>query len=428
MQIQLGRYDLRKYSAGSKILMMWLLNVVFLTVARFLLTRVDVYGWPRELILNAITLIPIVLLLKNLPAINRKNCYPFLVLYAAVILAFAVTYLLHPEYEYFYVRENYGLQRVFRPDCALYAFLFFSLVDDPDELTDTVKLFAFIDFAYLLVFELLPALLQGYWSDVNYVGETVKRQYSLSFGYAMLFPTIVFMYCFFREKKRYYMLLSLLGLVLILLQGSRGAILMPIIFIGLMAISDIVDTKSKVRRKRKIVFILCIAAAILILGIPLLKLLVKILQLFGVESRTLELLASGKFTGDSGRSVIWNSVWEAIKSGGLLGYGAFGDRPFVYPHHFVGYSHNIVLELICSFGIVGVLIVLVIIAVSLRVIFCCRDARWRGLFIVFFSIASQLLLSLSFWYVWEFWAAAAIAYNSMRPRKRKRLQQNGGRN
>lgn len=410
MQIKIGNYYIKKHSNASMILMMWLLNVVFLTIARFVLTKLNIYGLTRSFVLTGITLIPIVFFLLKLSVLKKKNYYPFLLLYLTICLIFLISYLLHPEYQYFYTREGYGLERVFRPDSALYAFLFFSLVDDPDDLMHTIKKFAFIYFAYLMIFELLPALVQGYWSDINYAGETVKRAYSLSFGYAMLLPSIIFLYIFFKKKSILYLLLSVAGIGLIFLQGSRGALLMLAIFVGLMVISGIIDSKDATYKTIKIIAIILAIVFIFAFGGTILRTVVNMLKSIGFESRTLDLLVSGDFTNDSGRNIIWSSVYDAIKTGGLFGYGAFGDRPFVFPHHYVGYSHNIFLELICSFGIIGGIISVVIVVGSLRMIFSCKDTRWREIFIIFFSIASQLLLSMSFWYVWEFWAAAAIAY------------------
>lgn len=90
---------------------------------------------------------------------------------------------------------------MFRPDCALYAYLFYSLIDSPREILNVLKKFACLDFVYLIIVELLPALLRGYWMDVNYFGQEEQRVYSLSFGYSMLFPTIILLYFFIREKS-----------------------------------------------------------------------------------------------------------------------------------------------------------------------------------------------------------------------------------
>ena len=51
-----------------------------------------------------------------------------------------------------------------------------------------------------------------------------------------------------------------------------------------------------------------------------------------------------------------------------------------------------------------------IIVGSIYMILSCKDRLWRELFIVFFSISCQLLLSFSFWYIADFWAAMAIGH------------------
>ena len=122
------------------------------------------------------------------------------------------------------------------------------------------------------------------------------------------------------------------------------------------------------------------------------------------------MILEGSITDENGREIIWQTVIAAIKKGNILGYGVYGDRPFVFPVHYVGYSHNLFLELIVSFGAVGVLIILWIIGDAVYMFFFCRDRDWRELYMIFFAISCQLMLSLSFWYVWEFWAAVAIAF------------------
>lgn len=299
---------------------------------------------------------------------------------------------------------------MFRPDCALYAYLFYSLIDSPREILNVLKKFACLDFVYLIIVELLPALLRGYWMDVNYFGQEEQRVYSLSFGYSMLFPTIILLYFFIREKKLVYLLCSMFGCVAIFTQGSRGALLMPVIFMGLMVISNIIENRNIVRRTLKIFGVSFVLFIICLFGAKMLNYFSLYLLSKGVHSRTLESFVMGNFSDDSGRSIIWNAVYDAIRNGGFWGYGFYGDRPFVYPYHYVGYSHNIFLELVCSFGVVGMIISAYIIVGSIYMILSCKDRLWRELFIVFFSISCQLLLSFSFWYIADFWAAMAIGH------------------
>ena len=122
------------------------------------------------------------------------------------------------------------------------------------------------------------------------------------------------------------------------------------------------------------------------------------------------MLLKGSFSASNGRDRIWNAVIDAIRSGGPFGYGMFGDRPFVAPLHIAGYSHNLILELLVSFGVFGVVIVAYIIKDAVKMLFVCKDDDWKEIYLILFVGSCKLLLSFSFWYIWEFWAAAAVAY------------------
>lgn len=404
------------------LLILYLLNEVVQTIGRFLLTRLSIYGTPRFIILLIPTLIPPLLFLLLIRKFQpRKYVFPICVLLAAAA-AFGLTLLLHPDYEYFFTRDQYGIARVFQPNGAIYAFLFFSLVDDPKLLRNVMVKMAYISFANLVIFSLIPALMQGYWTDVYYDGRVDQMTYNLTFGYEMLFPTFVFFYMFYRCRKIHYGVLGLCAAVITLTQGSRGAMLLMAIFVALMVVSNVVDTPKENHKRRNKILVGCgILLAAIVVGIPLIKLSASVLQDVGLDFRTLRLLAEGTFLQGNGREEIWQASIEGIRQGGFFGNGAFGDRPFVYSIHYAGYSHNLFLELICSFGVIGAVLSVGIIWQSLRMIFCCKVTLWRELFIIYFAIACQLLLSLSFWYVSYFWAAAAIAHKYFQLQRRNLL-------
>ena len=386
---------IKKSDFQERLLFFWLLDVIFMTIARFLLSNLGFSsGTLRNIILIIVASIPLVLFFIHIKSLKVEQYLASIALYLIIFLAFGFTAILHPESEYFFLRSGYGIERVLRPDCAIYAYLFFSLLDNPDEIIKVIRKFAIIDFIYLIIVQLLPALLRGYWIDVDYLGRQVVREYSLSLGYSILLPTIIFLYIFSKKKNIIYLVLSFIGMGIIFLYASRGALLMIIIFIGLMVISAIVESKRASYKIIKMLGVLILVLAICVWGQALLSYAVHILQSMGIESRSLDLLVQGDFTNDSGRNTIWTAVINAIKEGGLFGYGVFGDRPFVYPIHYVAYSHNIFLELIVSFGIIGVGIILFLMCISIRMIFFCKDRRWRELFIIFFSISCQLVISM----------------------------------
>lgn len=410
---------IKKSDYSSRLLFLWLSELFIMTGVRFCLSKM---GFDSGLIRNSILFftasIPLVSFFLHIRQFRVEQYRWSAALYIVIIFAFIFTVIIHPEYQYFITRSGYGIERVLRPECALYACLFFCLVDNPNKIFDVLKKYAILDFVYLIIMEFLPAVIRGYWTDVDYMGRQVHRMYSLSLGYSLLLPTIVFLYIFIRKKNICFLTLSIVGMGIIFVYGSRGALLMIVIFVGLMIISTIIESKNISYKIIKITGVLMLIVIICIFGKAILNLFIQIFQTLGVESRSLEMLVQGEFMDDSGRNVIWGTVINAIREGGILGYGVFGDRPFVYPLHYVGYSHNIFLELIISFGIIGVGISIAIISTSVRMILLCKDRMWRELFIIFFSIACQLILSMSFWYVMEFWAAAAIAHQYFRLSKK----------
>lgn len=415
---KLLKIRVRKSDYYSRLLLLYLSQLFFLTVARFTLSRMGFdTGFFRNFILSCIASVPVILFLIRMPKITSRIYISFLLLYAVVVATFLITLMYHPEYKQYFTRVDYGLIRVFRPDCAIYAFLFFSLLDNPEDILRTLKKFAYMDFSYLMLVELLPAMSRGYWEDVNSLGQTVQRTYSLTFGYEMLLPAILLLYFYIREKNWVTLILSMIGFVTILTNESRGALIVPIIFVALMFISNILDSKDVSWKAAKIAGIVVIGVVFALFGNMLLSVFVEVLSSMGLESRTLQMLSSGEISNDSGRTLIWARVIAAIQDGGPFGYGVFGDRQFVYGLHYVGYSHNIILELVCSFGVVGIALCVFLIIQSIRMIGFCKDKEWRELFIIFFSISCQLFLSLSVWYVMEFWAAAAIAHKYFQLKK-----------
>lgn len=412
---------LKKPSRQTELLILYFLELFSLTIGRFILTRLGFSdGVFRTVVLWGIASIPLIIFFLHAKEFKQKNYLPFFVLLIIVILTMIISVLLNPSLIEFYTRSDYGLERILRPDCAIFAFLFFSLFDDPDELKKNLYLYAFLYFLYLIVVQLLPALSRGYWVDIGARGQEIKLSYNLTFGYSMAFPTIVFLYYSIKYKKWYDIALALVGIWCILTQGNRGALLLPIIFLTLMAISGIIGAKNQSRKALKIIGVVLLTTFIIVFGEVLLNTIVSALAARGVSSRTIQALLSGSFSNDNGREKIWQTVIQAIRNGGIFGYGILGDRPFVYPLHYVGYSHNLFIELVCSLGILGVILCLYIITDAIRMIFFCKDTNWRELYIILFSVSCQLMLSMSFWYVWEFWAAVAIAFKYRRIKNRRK--------
>lgn len=417
-------FSITKENFPKILVVLWLLNEFFLTICRFFLHKLNIDGITREAILFFITSIPIILLIRYYREDKEilKDCKLFFIIYIFSALSFLINYVFFPQYRYFIMRKEYGLIRVYRPDSAIYALLFFCIIDKVEDLYKIIKKFSYFNFINIFILVYIPRLIRGYWIDVNYLGEKVERTYSLSFGYTLVFPTIVFLYVYMKEKKPKDLLLSILCIGMIFFQGSRGAVMLPILFLILMSISNAIHHDSNRKILKRLIISLIIIGLFIIFSNQIKSGIAYIFETLGLKSRVITKLLTTGITDGTGRDAIWDLVIGAIKNNWLFGYGAYGDRPFVFPEHFAGYSHNIVLEMVCSFGLVGVGILSFLLIQTIKM-FLCKDRLWRELYIVFFTISCQLFLSLSFWYVTEFWIMIAILYKYYRSNKRMEVCQ-----
>lgn len=214
-----------------------------------------------------------------------------------------------------------------------------------------------------------------------------EHTYLMSFGYAMLMPAVVF----FRKRNVYGYILGILSILIILMVGSRGPAFTALSFLGFLFL---IYLKEKKLRKQLLWIIFGIIVAIVLI------------PYFSETSRTVALYQRGELIV-SGRENIYTIIWRAIEKSPIIGYGIFGDRPFIG-----GYSHNIVLEIFSHFGmVVGTLIVLWISAITIRKIISA-NIEYRILIVMFFIVAIMpLWVSNSYLQRSEFALFLGFLYN-----------------
>ena len=420
------KITLRRIDMKSLALFLWLTTRLYLAAVRFVLVRLGVpEGMMKETVLTVVTCVPYVFLALGLSREKDKgqenSVAVFLLLFLSTVLAFLLSLGLNPALSTFYFRDPYGIYPVFRPDGAIYGFLFFAVMDDPKELKKVLVHAAYVLLFFQLVVVFLPVLRRGYWIDIAPNGEEDRMRYSLSFGYDLLLLMIIFITEGVKTKKLRFFILSILCIALFATNGGRGAVVMFVVFLVLWLLISIPDQTIASYKKILLLGGLSVAAAgILLFWKDLTDGLLSTLKSLNLNSRNLDMILRGTFSSSNGRSMIWGNVIEAIKNGGLFGYGMFGERPFVVSIHVAGYSHNLFLELISGFAIIGLLISLYIIVDSVRMLFFSKDKEWKMLFFILFAGSLKLLLSFSIWYDWEIWAAVAVAYQYKRSLRVKR--------
>ncbi|MBQ6066718.1 MAG: O-antigen ligase family protein [Clostridia bacterium] len=363
-----------------------------------------------ELSGNESLAVPCVLAVVYLPVValffaaKQKLPVDFFRLMLFLCLYLVVTFLIHPEYEYYYTREQYGVwDYVLRPNNGLYVYLFIRLADDPRRIIRALRVSGYVIYAFSAL-RLYVATVKGFWMEEGSRGQEYMSSYNMNYGYTLLLFVCCFLFCGFEQKRLRDMILALAGCVMILCGGSRGPFLDIAVFAGIYWL-------LRFRRsRRKIVFASVTAlasGAAAKLWRPLLTAFQDLLEWFNVNSRTLRMMLDGTVAVNNGRDVFWDASFQMIREN-PLGYGAMGARHVLCGIHIVGHPHNFFIEILIEYGvIVGPLLIVLMLASSLRIFLQKEDNGWQGVFLIFFANACQLLTSYTYWHSPALWGALA---------------------
>ena len=341
----------------------------------------------------------------------------FILLFAFLCVFFLVTYIIHPDYEYWYTRSYWGVwDYVLRPDNGLYIFLFLMLLKDPRKILKYLKM-ASVLMILFYAYRLIPFIRNGYWLRQSADGTITKSSYNLEYGYDVLLYELTFMYCALKERKLFDCIFAGLGLVCLVLGGSRGPFLCMTVFLLLYFGTTIS------RSRRKIVYILLTA----IIGVTLyaayqylLGYLIILLKRFGLSSRIIKTLIMGTVSDDNGRFTFWNTTIDMIKKN-PFGYGAMGTRHVLYALHEAGYPHNFFLELIADLGVfVGGGLSIFFIWRAIAIIRMKNNEDWKGVFMIFVGMFFNLMISSTFYHRTGFWGLLAVGICIYQQRKQVR--------
>ena len=235
--------------------------------------------------------------------------------------------------------------------------------------------------------------------------------YSMVSGYILLFQAMVLFDRFFLKFKWYDLLLCLVILAETFIYCSRG----PLLCFGVMAALSIL-TRTTIRRSKKIVAILATGALLLATYFfynEMINCLIKLCSFLGYSSRNLYLLTHERIAYDSGRFEIVSYYLDKIRSGSIVGHGLAGGwiDADTYPH-------NIIIELMLSFGsVLGVLSFGVIIFLVYHAISTFNEDK-RRVVIILSALSTQLFVSGSFLTTPAFFMLISLGVQSMSRRMR----------
>ena len=108
-----------------------------------------------------------------------------------------------------------------------------------------------------------------------------------------------------------------------------------------------------------------------------------------------------------------------------LGYGAMGARHGIYEIIQVGHPHNVFLEILIDYGVfVGSGLIIAGLVTIFKLLMSNDIGEWKGLILIFVGLASQLLLSGTYWHRQGIWALLAL-FVGIRQWKKMRGNNNG---
>lgn len=210
----------------------------------------------------------------------------------------------------------------------------------------------------------------------------------MTFSYNLLLPTTFVLLLCIKEFKIYRGAVAFLGISLIFVAGSRGALLgavmSPLIYVFFF---------GKLNKKVKCrITILLIALLIVVFFFyePILQIASSKLTGIGLESRTLEMLLNSSITDDSSRGKILQNTMLHVN---LLGHGLWGDRVILNGQ----YPHNVIAEILIDYGLMLGSVILILITKILFRGFIYADTFKSVILCSLFSTGIiRLLLSGSF--------------------------------
>lgn len=225
----------------------------------------------------------------------------------------------------------------------------------------------------------------------------VSMNGNMNVSYALMPSVIISMYSFLRWKSKTSAVICIIGLVSIILIGSRGPLLCIATFLLIYIFQNL-------KKYKYLILITCVGLIFLLFYIDQISSsFLLFLNEYGSDSRTISKLLDGTFLSTTGRDNISRVVFDTIKSFPIFGVGIGGERVIINSLIYgftknMGscYPHNLFFEVIVQFGIpLSLIFILYFIVRSYNLI--KNESEEKETILIIFSISIiHLLLSSSY--------------------------------
>lgn len=217
----------------------------------------------------------------------------------------------------------------------------------------------------------------------------------MAFSYALL-PFICVLYRTFRIEGRIeYLILFIAGISVILMHGSRAAILFAILYALLYEL-----TNTSRKQKKKLCTLILSALVLCVTYLNLGNIAGLLLRISTFEnSYFLRRVVRGELIVSSGRSLIYEACRNRLSTMGFSISGFFGDRAYVLEH---AYPHNFIYEVLMSYGwVLGIITLIAFFALMIKGL---KNKVVRSI-VVFFAVTifARYIISGSYLIEGKFW-------------------------
>ena len=220
---------------------------------------------------------------------------------------------------------------------------------------------------------------------LNLQGSQITN-YDMHFSYMLLY-VILFHISYILRKRKYIVIpIVLLEILMLLVYGSRGALICIVAFIVLKVLANVESNTKRV---------LYIMAALIIAFLIQYSLdnygtsLLYQARELGFTSRSLRRILDGSVTSyDNARIYIWQNTMDLIKKSPISGYGIRGAVDYLH----TSYPHQLFLDLWLSFGVIFGTMISFMILIPSRKVFIGEYSIRKELIQIFFCISFVMLM------------------------------------
>lgn len=256
-------------------------------------------------------------------------------------------------------------------------------------LVDFNKHIKFIYYISIIYIALLFVYVSNVYTNLNTV-ESKNINY-MGFAYYAVVPILFCMYYYTKRKNIFRFLIVLMGLLYLIMCGTRGPILCVL---GFFVCSFILDFKNISKRNLIFFVLLLIALTIIICNIKnITEFLHPIFVKNHLSTRILDyFIVDNSTINTSGRGNLYYKIVENINKHPILGSGLYSDRKIIGV-----YSHDIFLEVFNSFGIpIGSVIIIYLTTLIITSYRLANDKERYLISIFFCASIIRLFFSYSF--------------------------------